>query len=247
MLMVWMLSTSYASAYSYGKPDEEPIAEAYKKAAAALAKDQPDYKTAKAELQTVRKEIEQHAEMGPGLAEAISQQLEQENGDQALYYWRQVLVRNIERRLNNVEKNFNDYANNKVLLAKANGTYQVLALHLQQKDPALVKELETEFQNALTALGNPGLFGVGQKAADQTLFIQSSKKIKAELIQEYIPQSETIVSGGKGHVKVGESSGVEAASDNPLAKWIPLLVIVGVILVSIIVFMYLGKRKNGKA
>lgn len=247
MLIVWMLSTSSAFAYSYGKPDEEPIAEAYKKAAAALAKDQPDFKTAKTELQTVRKEIEQHAEMGPGLAEAISEQLEQENGDQALFYWRQVLVRNIERRLNHVENNFNDYANNKVLLAKANGTFQVLALHLKQKDPSLVTEIETEFQHALTALGNPGLFGVGQKPADQNLFNQSSKKIKDELINEYIPQNETVLSGGKGHVKAGESSGIKAASDNPLAKWIPLLVIVGVIIISVVVFMYLGKRKNGKA
>jgi hypothetical protein len=242
-LLLWGWTGGEAWAYSYGKPDEEPVAEAYKRAAAALAKQPPDFAVAKKELGNVRKEMEQHAEIGPDLAAAISENLEKGRADEALFYWRQALVRNIERRLNNVEKDFDNYSANKVLLAKANSTFEILALNLEQKDPALVKKLRAEFQNALTALGNPGLFGVGKKDPDPALFKKASQTIRQELENVYIPKDEKVASGGTGHVKGKGSSGVEAASDNPMTKWIPLIVIVLTIAGALIVFRMLGRKR----
>lgn len=232
----------HIGAYSYGKPDEEPIADAYKTAAAALAATHPAYSVAEKALAAVRPEMEEHAEIGPDLTRAIQRALMEKKQDQALMYWREALVRNVERRLNNVEQDFNNYSSSKILLAKANATFSILALHLRQLNAPLVVKVNQAFEEALQSLGNPGLFGVGKKLSNVTEFKKSKQFIVSQLRTVYIPQNESIKSGEKGHIKV-VNSGVQADVTASYAKWIPLAVIVGVLGLAIGVFFYLGRKK----
>jgi hypothetical protein len=246
LLVIWGMQTSTAWAYSYGKPDEDPVADAYQKAYVALNKKPADFATAEREFKQVRAEMAEHAEIGPQLTNAIEQNLQAKKADQALFYWRQALVRNIQRRLDNLSQDFNDYSKAKVLLAKAYGTFKVLnTLHLKQDNSSLSTKLDGEFQKALNALGNPGLFGVGKKPADRKQFEASKKIILSELEKQYIPTGEKVTSGGKGHIGKGPSEEtLEDGEESPLEKWGPLTAIVIVVVGAVALFTWLGRRKR---
>ena len=88
----------------------------------------------------------------------------------------ELLVLNIARRMESIEKNFSEYDTSKRLLAKGFATYEALSPKVEAKNPELDKEIKAEFDKALESLGNPGLFGVGQKEADRRLLRQVRKR-----------------------------------------------------------------------
>lgn len=65
------------------------------------------------------------------------------------------------------------------MLAKANKFYKLLSVSL---DAHTDKKLKKAIDACIKSIGNPGLFGVGAKKADEQKYIQN-QKIIIEIIQ----------------------------------------------------------------
>ncbi len=220
------LFTTPASAYSYGNPNEEKLAEVYKEMLVKLEKNPPDYKSAKKLFETEKKEIDMH--MGPKPAKIIIESLDNEDKEATIENMNKLLVLNIARRLENIEKNFDDYETSKRLLAKGFATYDALSPIVEAKNATTHKEIKAEFDNALEALGNPGLFGVGEKEANQQAFTESKDKIHTTLQKEFKLKSLEVghFSESVTEPAVGKKEWTDISN---LRNWIPILLIVGVI------------------
>ncbi|MEW5320878.1 hypothetical protein V2J23_01670 [Geobacillus thermoleovorans] len=230
-----------AFAYSYGDPNKEAVAEAYKQMKEKLNEQPPNFDSAKQIFETVKKEIDMH--MGTEPSEAVLSALESKDRQAVIKDMEKILVLNIARRLDNIEANFDQYDTSKRLLAKAFATYEALSPVIQGKDPALDKQLRTEFDKALQSLGNPGLFGVGEKKSDINVFKKSKETILTTLQKQF----------GLKSLKVGHFS--ESAAEKPDAvqkkewtdlseakNWIPLIVIAVVIIGAFLIYVRRRKR-----
>ncbi|KJE28807.1 hypothetical protein LG52_314 [Geobacillus kaustophilus] len=230
-----------AFAYSYGNPNEEAVAEAYKQMKEKLNEQPPNFDSAKQIFETVKKEIDMH--MGPEPSKAVLAAIEAKDRQAVIKDMEKILVLNIARRLDNIEANFDQYDTSKRLLAKAFATYEALSPVIQGKAPALDKQLRTEFDKALQSLGNPGLFGVGEKQSDIETFKKSKEAILSALQKQF----------GLKSLKVGHFS--ERAAEKPDAvqkkewtdlskakNWIPLIVIAVVIIGAVLIYVRRRKR-----
>ncbi len=226
-------------AYSYGNPNEEKIAEAYKEMAIKLDENPPNYKAAKEIYSTVQEEIDQH--MGSAPSKAIEKAFEKEDKELLLTDMQSILALNIGRRLENVEQKFTDYDTSKRLLAKAFATYEALSPLVAAKDKALDTKMRDEFNKALEAMGNPGLFGVGQKEANKDAFVASKKIILDELKKEFHIKDYKV-----GHFDE-KSESTEAAEKtewtdlSSVKNWLPIIVIVA-LLVALITYAIRRRR-----
>ncbi|MBY6269619.1 hypothetical protein, partial [Parageobacillus thermoglucosidasius] len=223
LALIFILNSTPISvfAYSYGDPNEEKVAEAYKQIAEKLNEQPPNFAEARAIFETVKEEIDMH--MGKEPSQAVLSALDKKDKEAVLKNMEKILVLNIARRLENVEKNFAQYDTSKRLLAKAFATYEALSPMVQGKDAALDKQLKDEFNKALQSLGNPGLFGVGEKETDIEQFKKSKETILTSLQKQF----------GLKSLKVGHFS--ESATEKPqevqkkewtdlskLKNWIPI-------------------------
>ncbi|MGE8080749.1 hypothetical protein [Peribacillus loiseleuriae] len=243
LLLMFVLTYSFplpAKAYTYGDPNEEALAEAYKKMLIELDKNPSDYVKAEKYYNTVKEEIDMH--MGPEPTKSILQDLENKDKEQAIHNLDQLLVLNIARRMENIDKNFSEYETSKRLLAKGFATYAALSPKIEARNPELDKEMKSEFDKALNSLGNPGLFGVGQKEADKNAFDASKDQIFSLLQKEFHLKN----------LKVGHFTVVEKNTSSPkkdwtdisnLRNWLPLVVIV-VIIVGVVMFTIRKKNKS---
>lgn len=179
-LLAFWLQPGRAGAYSYGNPNEEAIAEAYKDFAAALHQDPPDYPAAERALAGVR-EIEMDLHFGPEVAARIEGHLRERQPAQAIRAFEQALVLNIARRVRNAGEELDNYSQARLLLAKAFATYEALSPVVAAGDAGLDKELRADFDAALQALGNPGLFGVGERPTDPATFARTIDSIVKRL------------------------------------------------------------------
>lgn len=228
-----------AHAYSYGDPNEETIAEVYKEMIVQLDENPPNYTSAKKHFETVKEEIDMH--MGPEPAKLILSNLEDEDKEAAIANMEKLLVLNIARRLESIENNFSEYDTTKRLLAKGFATYEALSPRVEAKNPENDKKNRVDFDEALDALGNPGLFGVGKKEADLDAFKENKEEILNSLQKEFHLKSLEV-----GHFS--ESATEETTSKKEwtdisnLRNWIPLVLIAGVIL-AVIIFVIRKRRK----
>ncbi|MEH7013238.1 hypothetical protein V7087_20910 [Neobacillus niacini] len=230
-----------ANAYTYGDPNKEDLAEVYKNMVIELDKNPPDFSTARKHYETVKEEIDMH--MGPDPSKIIIQNIEDKNKEQTIKNLDELLVLNIARRLENVEKNFSEFDTSKRLLAKGFATYEALSPKIEAKNPDLDKEIKAEFDKALESLGNPGLFGVGQKEAEFETFKESKEMILSKLQTEFRIKSLEV-----GHFS---ESATETEKENKdwtdlsnLRNWVPLIIIVVVIIA--VVLMARRKRRQKK-
>jgi hypothetical protein len=232
--------TITANAYTYGDPNKEELAEVYKKMLVELDNNPPDFTTAKKHFETVKKEIDMH--MGKDASKIIFENLEDGNKEATISNMDKLLVLNIARRLENIEKNFEEYETSKRLLAKGYATYEALAPKVEGKNLEVHKEIDSEFDRALAALGNPGLFGVGKKEADKDAFTSSKDKILSSLQKEFEIKSLEV-----GHFSESatenESTKKEWTDVSNLKNWIPIILIVAVI-AGIVIYTL---RKRAKA
>lgn len=175
-----------ASAYSYGDPGKEAFAEAYKQFEEQL--DQKDYKLARETIDAYDKEFTLYF---PEAKEKIDAALADQDTDAAKQAYRVALRQNIERRLHFAQEQFDDFGQAKLLLAKARGTYDVLAPYVKESEDAKTSDsLYTAFDESLAALGNPGLFGVGKKASDREAFDQNIKQIEDTITPLFVLPGE---------------------------------------------------------
>jgi hypothetical protein len=238
LIVVFNFAPHDALAYSYGDPNEEAVAEAYKEMVAKLENNRFD--EAKAIYETVQKEIDMH--MGPEPSEVILEALEKKDKQLVIDSMRKVLVLNIARRLENVEKNFEKYDTSKRLLAKAFATYEALSPVVQEKNRELDQKLKKEFDQALQSLGNPGLFGVGKKESNIEQFKKSKETILSSLQKEFKLKSLEVGHFSESDLERLASAKKKEWTDLSKAKnWIPLIVIV-VIIGAVVVYAVRKKK-----
>jgi len=155
-----------AFAYSYGDPNQETIAEAMKEMIAKLPSGAPDWAAVGEIYKVHRPEIESH--FGASVAATLDADIKAQDRERFLSNYKALLVLNLERRFDYANKDVTDYSQSKLLLAKAKGTYDVLQPYVA--DDATDAAVRTAFDEALAALGNPGLFGVGEEPVDPERF-----------------------------------------------------------------------------
>ena len=227
-----------AGAYSYGNPNEEAVAENYKQVAAKLNENPSNYAGAAQALAPIQQELDMH--MGPEPFKAIKQALTDEDKQAALMAYQQTLVLNVARRMESIEKDFANYENNKMMIAKARATYEALSPIVQQKDAAVDLTVRADFDAALAALGNPGLFGVGVKQPEQAVYTSKKEAIFAVLQKQFNMDSIEV-----GHFKPGEGPGnsekKESTGITDPKNWIPFVVIV--LVLGFIIFRTMRKRR----
>ncbi|WP_210364993.1 hypothetical protein [Bacillus sp. REN3] len=227
-----------AHAYSYGDPNEEKVAEVYKEMKIKLDENPPNFQAATSLFETVKEEVDMHMGTEPG--EVIMKNLEKEDKEATLVNMERLLILNIARRLESIEKNFEEYDTSKKLLAKGFATYQALSPKVESKHPEVDKKVKSEFDAALAALGNPGLFGVGKKPSDLESFKTSKEEILASLQKEFGLASLEV-----GHFTESaeeESTGKKDWTDlSNIKNWIPLILIVTII--AAVVWIGIKRRK----
>lgn len=243
-LLIIILTTglsNQAFAYSYGDPNEEKLAEAYKEMQLKLDQDPPDFSSAKTLYETVQEEVDMH--MGPEPSEVITQNIADKDKENLLKNMEKLLVLNIARRMESIEGKFAEYDTSKKLLAKGFATYEALSPKVEAKDPELDKKIKAEFDNALKSLGNPGLFGVGKEESNLEAFKASKDEIYSMLQKEFGLESLEVGHFTESASDVETNSGKKDWTDlSNLRNWVPLLLIVG-LLAGIVIFT-LKKRKN---
>jgi hypothetical protein len=157
-----------AWAYSYGDPNKEEVAETFKDMVAKLNAS-PSNWTGAYDAYIVRKaEIASH--FGETIALTLDKNFEVKNKDLVIANYKAILVMNLDRRFDYGKKDINDYSKAKLLLAKAKGTFDVLRPYVEANKPDQMSSLLTAFDKALEALGNPGLFSVGEKPVNPEEF-----------------------------------------------------------------------------
>ncbi|KMM37470.1 hypothetical protein [Guptibacillus hwajinpoensis] len=230
-----------AQAYSYGDPTEEIVAEAYVEMSAKLNESPPKYEEANEIFASVSDEIKLH--MGDDAVQAVQSELDDENKEAVIKNMQEILVLNISRRLEGVEQDFEEYDTTRKLVGKADATYKKLSPVVKQDNQDLDETIKAEFETLLNSLGNPGLFGVGEKESDKEQFIESKKIILDGLKAQFDMKSVEI-----GHF--GESATDEETASNgktewtdlgQLSNWLPLVLLI-VVIASVVIYTKRRRR-----
>lgn len=159
-IAVFMLPIQ-AFAYSYGDPTEEPVAETLKLITARLGSSPADWNGAYEAYKVRKSEISSH--FGESITVTLDHNFEKKQKETLIENYKYVLYLNLDRRFTYALKDINDYGKAKILLGKAKGTFDVLRPYVEANIPNKVASIDTAFNKALDALGNPGLFGMGKK------------------------------------------------------------------------------------
>lgn len=232
------LSIKSAYAYSYGDPNEEKLAEVYKEMLVKLDENPPNFSAAKKLFETERKEVDMH--MGPEPAKLILDNIKDEDKEATITNMEKLLVLNIARRLESIEKNFSEYDTAKKLLAKGFATYDALSPKIEAENPENDKKIRADFDQALESLGNPGLFGVGKKEANLDSYKENKEEILNNLKTEFKLKSLEV--GHFSESATESSNGKKDWTDiSNIRNWIPLVLIVGV-MIAVIVFVIRKRR-----
>lgn len=167
LLLLFILPTG-VFAYSYGDPNQEELAEDFKQIVVKLNGSTPDWPGAQEIYKVRRAEIASH--FGEDTAAVLDANFQAKDKDLLINNYKGLLVKNLERRFTYAEQGIKDYAQAKLLLAKAKATYETLQPYMKFGKQDEAAQISAAFDEALDALGNPGLFGVGEKAADPARF-----------------------------------------------------------------------------
>ena len=164
VLAALIILPSSALAYSYGDANTEDVAETFKLVQASVGDGANDWGAAEGAYKERRAELVSH--FGEGIAATLDANFQAKDSKAVIANFKAVLVMNLDRRFTYALKGLDDYAESKLLLAKAKATYDTLrALYGGGSS-----EIDKAFDAALDALGNPGLFGVGKKPVQPEVF-----------------------------------------------------------------------------
>jgi hypothetical protein len=179
------LAPSQALAYSYGDANTEAVAETFKLIEASLSGNSPDWKKAEEAYKVNRSELSAH--FGAGVVAALDKNFQEKDAKLTIANFKAVLVMNIDRRFQYALNDLNDYAASKLLLAKAKATYETLEPYITSG----TGDIKKAFDEALTALGNPGLFGVGKTDSNPQAFKKNVTFIQEQISPLFPFQGET--------------------------------------------------------
>ncbi|WLR50148.1 hypothetical protein LC040_12770 [Bacillus tianshenii] len=226
---------SQVYAYSYGDPGEEQLAEAYKELKTHLEND--DWESARKVYDTYKKEFDLYFTKTVPL---IEEGFEKKDKELILESYQAAMRLNIERRLHFAVEQFDDYGQAKLLLAKARGTFNVLAPYVkEEKDEAYVNDIYASFDTSLESLGNPGLFGIGNQESDKETFEKEIESI-IDRVAPIFPVPET-KEDGESHLTEENLNlfGDENGESSPFWLWFSLGLF-GILVILII----MNKRKK---
>lgn len=229
-----LLAPSHAMAYSYGDANTEDVAETFKLVEASLSGASPDWKKAEEAYKVRRTEITSH--FGNTVGATLDNNFQEKDAKLTVANFKAVLVMNLDRRFKYAIKDVEDYAAAKLLLAKAKATYDTLSPYMKSGST----EINQAFEDALNALGNPGLFGVGKKEAQPEVFEEKVNFIYSKVkpsfpYKAYVkpaapsgevkPVKPTIPAEGKGTteqpVNNSDSSKEPEETEKPVASETP--------------------------
>lgn len=167
ILSIFILLFSCNSySYSYAAAGKEPLIEG--REAVLQAMNNGDYTAAKQAYLTMQAEFvyfrEHHA---LDLDKQMLTALMAKNDDQIIQVMHKAMVAEVERRLSGAATNLNDYQVAKVLVVKSKHFIDLIAPELT---PEKRQKADTAIRGALKAIGNPGVFGVGQTPAEPVSF-----------------------------------------------------------------------------
>jgi hypothetical protein len=163
LLALYVMPASI-QAYSYGDANTEDVAETFKLVEVSLAGGENGWATAEEAYKVRRSEIASH--FGEEVAVTLDNNFKAKDSKLVVSNFKAVLVMNLDRRFKYASDAVEDYASAKLLVAKAKATFDTLAPYTGGN----TSEINKAFEDALEALGNPGLFGVGKKAVQPELF-----------------------------------------------------------------------------
>jgi hypothetical protein len=247
LLALYWLVPSSAWAYSYGNANTEDIAVAFTDINAKLNADPADWTGAKAAYEERKSEMASH--FGEQVPKELDAAFAAQDKERVIADMQGVLVLNIERRFKYAIEGFSDYNQTKLLLAKARATYETLKPYMAGKlSDQDLQSLDAQFETALDALGNPGLFGVGKKEANQPLFESTLKAIDDKIHPLFPFEGGTIT--GDGSEETGASPSASAGADHaPMEETdktnpaVTIGVLAGVVIVGGAVVWLVRRRK----
>ena len=160
------LTTQPARAYSYAAAGAEPLLDGREALFSAVSAGNWDAaKTALSGMQAELTYLDQNEDKG--ISQAFDAAISAKDPKAIMAAFDRVAEDEIVRRLNGARDNLKDYQSGKALVVKAQRFYTAVAADLP---PDEGKTINTALQQALDAIGNPGVFGVGARAADPDAF-----------------------------------------------------------------------------
>lgn len=172
-----LLFSTQSFAYSYAAAGKEPLIEGREALLKALSAN--DYTAVNIAYNSMRAEFvyfnEHHGmDVDTQIEAAIS------NKDQQAIVTALITTMKAEvmRRLEGAEQNIGDYQVAKVLVVKSKLFIDLLAADLTADSR---QQADTAIRGALASIGNPGVFGVGQKPADVASFITFRSDLQTAL------------------------------------------------------------------
>jgi hypothetical protein len=208
------LAPTGAWAYSYGDANTEEVAETFKLVVSSLGKSPADWKTAEAAHEARRAEIASH--FGESVAVTLDQNFKSRKAADVIANYKAVLVMNLDRRFDNAVQSIDDYTKAKLLLAKAKATFDTLEPYADAKlSASAISAIKADFDVALEAIGNPGLFGVGKKESDPDALKKAVNRIYGKL-KPLFPYT-AYKAPAKPAAQSGTGTGAQAGAAKPSA------------------------------
>ena len=163
-----LLFSAQSFAYSYAAAGKEPLIEGRETLLKALSAS--DYSAVQTAYDAMQKEFvyfnEHHGLPVDKQMQTAIKQKDQQGVANALIT---TMKAEVMRRLEGAEQNINDYQVAKVLVVKSKLFIDLLAADLTADNR---QKADIAIRGALASIGNPGIFGVGQKPADIARFIK---------------------------------------------------------------------------
>ncbi|MGF1725325.1 hypothetical protein [Photobacterium nomapromontoriensis] len=166
-----LLASSMSYAYSYAAAGKEPVIDGREAIFAALS--QQDFVAVQQAVDGLTNEFtylqkEHHIDLITPMQAAVAAK----DAQKVEAVMDRAVVEEIIRRLEGAGKNLADYQVAKVLVVKSKLFLDLIAPKLDDQDR---QQADSAIQGALKAIGNPGVFGVGQAPADPDVFTQQSQ------------------------------------------------------------------------
>ncbi|AGH81952.1 hypothetical protein PCNPT3_10070 [Psychromonas sp. CNPT3] len=177
LLSLLLLSGGYAQAYSYAAAGKEPLIDGREIILSALNAN--DFNAAAQGAAGLKKEFayllkEHNIDLFTPMQEALASK----DASAIKVVLDKALEEEIVRRLEGAQNNLGDYQVAKVLVVKSKLFLDLLLPNYDEKTRA---QANLAIQGVLTAIGNPGVFGVGQAPADENAF-----KVQRDLLMKTI-------------------------------------------------------------
>lgn len=167
LLVFCLFSFSSLHAYSYASAGKEPTLDAQDGILNAI--NENDFKKAQGVFILYKENYKYlNDDFNNKLYSSLETAIKEKDKKTIVKWLRISLSLEVQRRLEGGLQNIKTFNISKVMLAKANKFYKILSGSLDFK---VNKALKKAIRNCTTAIGNPGLFGVGAKKSNEEKYI----------------------------------------------------------------------------